>query len=89
VVALVDAAFARGRARAIAHVDVRNEPSQRLFDRAGFRREGVLHHSHQSVDGLADEVLFAATADRWRQPGTSPEVAGQAGDGASLLEQER
>jgi RimJ/RimL family protein N-acetyltransferase len=89
VVALVDAAFARGRARAIAHVDVRNEPSQRLFDRAGFRREGVLHHSYQSVDGLVDEVLFAATADRWRQPATSPDVTRQAGDGASLLEQER
>ena len=66
VIGLVDAVFASGRARAIAHVDVRNEPSQRLFDRAGFCREGVLHHSYQSVDGLIDEVLFAATADRWR-----------------------
>jgi len=66
VIGLVDAAFASGRARAIAHVDVRNESSQRLFDRAGFRREGLLHHSYQSVDGLIDEVLFAATADRWR-----------------------
>ena len=75
VVALVDAAFASGRARAIAYVDVRNEPSQRLFDRAGFRREGLLHHSYQSADGLVDEVLFAATADRWAPAG------GRAGGG--------
>lgn len=68
VIAAVDAAFASGRARAIAHVDVRNQPSQRLFDRAGFCREGVLHHSYQSGDGLVDEILFAATADRWSQP---------------------
>jgi RimJ/RimL family protein N-acetyltransferase len=89
VIALVDAAFARGRARAIAHVDVRNDPSQRLFDRAGFRREGVLHHNYQSVDGPVDEVLFAATADRWRQPAATPEVAGRSGDGPSLSEPER
>jgi RimJ/RimL family protein N-acetyltransferase len=89
VVALVDAAFASGRARAIAHVDVHNESSQRLFDRAGFRREGLLHHSYQSVDGLVDEVLFAATADRWRQLTDEPDVASQPSRRGPLLEQER
>ena len=89
VVALVDAAFAGGRARAIAHVDVRNEPSQRLFDRAGFRREGLLHHSYQSADGLVDEVLFAATVDRWRRPAPGPGAASPPGHPLPLLEQER
>ena len=89
VVALVDAAFAGGRARAIAHVDVRNEPSQRLFDRAGFRREGLLHHSYQSADGLVDEVLFAATVDRWRRPAPAPGAASPPGHPLPLLEQER
>ena len=87
VVALVDAAFAGGRARAIAYVDVRNEPSQRLFDRAGFRREGLLHHSYQSADGLVDEVLFAATADRWRAPAPEPEVASPSGHRPPLEEE--
>jgi RimJ/RimL family protein N-acetyltransferase len=89
VVALVDAAFASGRARAIAYVDVRNEPSQRLFDRAGFRREGLLHHSYQSTDGLVDEVLFAATADRWGQPAAERETASPSGHRLPSLERER
>jgi RimJ/RimL family protein N-acetyltransferase len=74
VVGLVDAAFAGGMVKAIAYVDARNAPSLRLFDRVGFRREGFLHHSHQSSEGLVDEVLFGLTADRWRRPTGAPEV---------------
>ena len=59
-----------------------------LRDRAGFRREGLLHHSHQSADGLVDEVLFAATADRWRPAAAEPEAAGSSGH-RPPLEQER
>ena len=66
--ALVDALFATGRVRVIAYVDTRNEASLRLFDRVGFRREGLLHLSFMSADGLNDEVLFGLTADVWRQP---------------------
>ena len=67
---------------------MRNEPSQRLFDRAGFRREGLLHHSYESADGLVDEVLFAATADRWRQPPRGSAVARPARERSPLLERE-
>ena len=66
--ALVDAVFATGRVRVIAYVDTRNDASLRLFDRVGFRREGHLHLSFMSADGLIDEVLFAITADGWRRP---------------------
>jgi RimJ/RimL family protein N-acetyltransferase len=68
VTALVDAVFARGRIKAIAYVDARNEASLHLFDRVGFRREGHLHHSFVGPDGPVDEVLFGLTADVWRHP---------------------
>jgi RimJ/RimL family protein N-acetyltransferase len=67
VTALVDAVFAAGRQKVIAYADVRNGRSLALFDRLGFRREGLLHHSFKRRDGLIDEVLFGLTADIWRQ----------------------
>jgi RimJ/RimL family protein N-acetyltransferase len=70
VSALTDAAFAAGQAKVAAYVDVRNESSLRLFDRLGFRREGVVHHSFEGRDGLVDEVLFGVSADVWRRPTT-------------------
>ena len=40
------------------------DASLALFDRVGFRREGLLHHSYRRPDGeLVDEVLFGLTAD--------------------------
>ena len=74
VTAIVDAAFAAGRARVIAYVDARNEPSLRLFERLGFRPEGRLHHSFEGDDGLVDEVLFGLTADLWRHAVEEPVV---------------
>ena len=68
VTALVDAVFAAGRHKVVAYVDVRNARSLVLFDRLGFRREGLLHHSFKRADGLIDEVLFGLTADLWRHP---------------------
>ncbi len=72
VIALVDAVFAAGRRKVVAYVDVRNERSLALFDRLGFRREGLLHHSFKGPDGLIDEVLFGLTADVWRHPTDGP-----------------
>ncbi len=74
VTALVDAVFAAGRQKVVAYVDVRNVPSLALFDRVGFRREGLLHHSFKGPDGLIDEVLFGLTADVWRHPTDGPVV---------------
>jgi RimJ/RimL family protein N-acetyltransferase len=70
VIALTDALFEAGQAKVAAYVDVRNEPSLRLFDRLGFRREGLVHHSFEGRDGLVDEVLFGVSADLWRRPTT-------------------
>jgi RimJ/RimL family protein N-acetyltransferase len=74
VTALVDAVFAAGRQKVVAYVDVRNERSLALFDRVGFRREGLLHHSFKGTDGLIDEVLFGLTADLWRHSTDGPVV---------------
>ena len=57
--------------KVIAYVDVRNSASIALFDRLGFRREGVLADSFALDDGtFADEVLFGLTAPA--RPGPSP-----------------
>ena len=48
--------------KAIAFVDARNDASLALFDRLGFRREGLLADSFRRPDGtFADEVLFGLT----------------------------
>ncbi len=67
VTALVDAIFGSGKQKTSAWVDVRNEPSLRLFDSLGFRREALVHRSFMGRDGLVDEVGFSVTADLWRQ----------------------
>jgi RimJ/RimL family protein N-acetyltransferase len=74
VTALVDAVFAAGRHKVVAYTDVRNTRSLALFDRLGFRREGLLHHSFKRADRLIDEVLFGLTADLWRHPTDGPVV---------------
>jgi putative hydrolase of the HAD superfamily len=60
---VVDALFQQGHVhRIIAYVAVANERSQRLFERAGFLREGLLRDSYRARDGsLIDEVLFGLT----------------------------
>jgi RimJ/RimL family protein N-acetyltransferase len=89
VTALVDAVFASGRAKVIAYADVRNTRSLALFDRLGFRREGLLHHSYRRRDGLIDEVLFGLSADVWRHPTDRPvvEVDPHPADVARLVEE--
>jgi RimJ/RimL family protein N-acetyltransferase len=67
VIALTDAAFAAGLTKLVAYVDVRNGRSLRLFDRLGFRREGLVHHVEPGGEGPSDEVLFGLTADVWRR----------------------
>ena len=53
----------------IAYVDVDNAASLRLFDRVGFRREGLLRESFEQTGGrFVDEVLFGLTRTEWSRP---------------------
>ena len=60
---VVDALFANAEIHKVeAYVSVANDSSLRLFDRAGFRREGHLRDSYTTRDGsLIDEILFGFT----------------------------
>ena len=53
----------------IAYVATTNPASLRVFDRLGFRREGLLRHSYRSITGgILDEVLFGLTLADWSRP---------------------
>lgn len=60
VTAVVNALFALESVhKIVAYVGVANVASQRLFERAGFQREGLLRDSYVGRDGaMVDEVLF-------------------------------
>jgi putative hydrolase of the HAD superfamily len=64
---VAEAMFADARVRKlIAYVDVDNKASLRLFDRVGFRREGLLRESFEQTGGrFVDEVLFGLTRTEW------------------------
>ena len=70
IVAVVDELFADPTVhKLVAFVSTLNESSLRLFDRRGFRREGLLRSSHLDRDGvLDDEVLFGLTRSEWERP---------------------
>lgn len=81
MVAVIDAAFAaehptHGRVhRVTARVDVDNERSLRLFDELGLCREARLRWSNRSRGGeLRDEIVFAATSERWRRSTAELEI---------------
>ena len=67
---LIAELFRQGMHRVVARVDPRNEPSLKLFDRLGFRREG--HERQCYWDDVygewTDEVLFAALRSEWGAP---------------------
>ncbi len=66
VVATTSFAFgAAGLHRVQAAVMPRNAPSQRVLEKAGYRREGLAHR-YLCIDGnWSDHVLFAITAEEW------------------------
>jgi RimJ/RimL family protein N-acetyltransferase len=53
--------------RVVAQVDVRNEPSFRLLERLGFRREGHFLQSYWLKGSWIDEYLYALLAAEWRE----------------------
>lgn len=54
-----------GLHRVVARVDARNEPSLRLADRLGMRREAYLVENEWFKGGWSDEVDFALLEGEW------------------------
>jgi RimJ/RimL family protein N-acetyltransferase len=52
--------------RVFASIDPRNEPSLRLFERLGFRREAHLRQSLWFKGEWVDDVIFAMLESEWR-----------------------
>lgn len=64
---LFDHAFGTlGLHRMEADVDPRNEPSLRLMDRLGFRREGYFRERHRVAGEWQDSVMLGLLAAEWR-----------------------
>ena len=63
---IAELAFAHlGLDRLTAWSNARNGRSQRALERAGFRREGLLHAWHRHGDQLHDVVVFGLTRTAW------------------------
>lgn len=63
---LLRVAFERLRLRRVgAQVYAFNERSLRLFERAGFRREGLLRGNVEKDGAPADEVVFGLLREEW------------------------
>ncbi len=60
--AMVERLFATGRHRLVAQTDVRNLAAQRLIERLGFRREGLLRQSWEDGGHYYDELIYARLA---------------------------
>ncbi|MFN2196215.1 MAG: GNAT family N-acetyltransferase, partial [Anaerolineales bacterium] len=52
--------------RVTATIDTRNQPSIRLMERLGFRREGHYKQSYRDVDRWTDEYLYARLRSEWQ-----------------------
>ena len=67
---LVDFLFlSRQLARIQATVDVENKASQRVIEKAGFAREGLLRNAFWSTKGMWRNVyIYSITRDEWKSP---------------------
>lgn len=66
---LVNRVFSRSRLhRVVATVSIDNEPSRRLFERAGFVREGTLREHFEIEGRRVDQLLFAKLRSEWSSP---------------------
>lgn len=54
-----------GLHRIMAAADPRNEPSVRLMERLGLRREGILRHVMFKEEWL-DDVVYSILEEEWR-----------------------
>ena len=65
--ALLDLAFSGlGLHRVVARLDARNEPSARLAERLGLRREAHFVRNELFKGEWTDEVVYATLAEQWR-----------------------
>jgi RimJ/RimL family protein N-acetyltransferase len=69
--------FDAGLHRVVARVDTRNDPSLRLCERLGMRREAVLLSNEWFKGEWTDEVDYALLEDEW----AAQHAAGASGDG--------
>lgn len=51
--------------RLVAHVAAPNQPSSRLLEALGFRREGEMRKSFWSMGKWLDELAYALLAEEW------------------------
>lgn len=72
VARLLDLLFLEeGRRRVFADTDPENEPSMRLLEALGFKREGLLRGEWETHIGVRDSVIWGLLRDEWsarRQP---------------------
>jgi ribosomal-protein-alanine N-acetyltransferase len=69
VTAMLDFCFGElGLHRLEAFIHPENQPSLRLIERLGFRREGLLRDHLRVGDEWRDDALYALLAAEWRSP---------------------
>lgn len=66
VSAVIDLLFAEGNRRVFADTDPENHASNRLLERLGFRREGLLRAEWETHIGVRDSVIWGLLKDEWR-----------------------
>jgi len=54
--------------RVQAHTDVRNEGSQKVLEKAGFKREGVVRKSLFTRGEWRDFYLYSILREEWKEP---------------------
>jgi ribosomal-protein-alanine N-acetyltransferase len=60
--------FSKDIVRVQAHADVRNTASQRVLEKAGFKKEGVVRKSVFIRGEWRDRCLFSILREEWKEP---------------------
>jgi RimJ/RimL family protein N-acetyltransferase len=69
VLIMVDYLFlSKNLIRVQAHVDVRNEGSQKVLEKVGFKREGIVRKSSFFRGEWRDMILYSILREEWREP---------------------
>jgi RimJ/RimL family protein N-acetyltransferase len=51
-----------------AHTDVRNVASQRVLEKTGFKKEGIVRKSHFTRGEWRDGCLYSILREEWKEP---------------------
>jgi RimJ/RimL family protein N-acetyltransferase len=66
---MVDYLFlSKGIVRVQAHADVRNEGSQKVLEKAGFKKEGVVRKGAFFRGEWRDSCLYSILREEWKEP---------------------